>query len=85
MPAGTLQVVKRRIRLALMLIPKKGIYGDIRLVLNDILRMRSRDAKADFARVLNALEGLREWDWADIAWHHLEYAASYFNDEGDQT
>lgn len=80
MPAGSFTVVKQRIRLALQLIPKRGVYGDMRRVLNDILRMQTHDAKADLDRVIKALRGLPEWDWANNARTHLEYAVTYFNE-----
>ena len=80
MPAHSFSIVKQRIRLALELIPKEGIYGDMRHVLNDILHMRSRDANTDLALVIEALDGLREWDWANEARSHLEYAITYFEE-----
>ena len=80
MPVRTFAEVKRRIRLAVDLIPSGGIYGEIRMVLNDVLRMRSTDAAADLQRAITALDGLPEWDWANAARRHLEYAVNYFDE-----
>lgn len=62
------------VRQAKAIIPCGGIYGDMRMVLGDVLNRKSEDTFEDLRRVRNACEPL-PWEWAQSATKLLEQAA----------
>jgi len=62
------------------IIPRGGIYGDMHVVLAEVLNRKSEDTLKDLRRVRNACEPL-PWEWAQTALKLLERAAAYVPDQ----
>ncbi|MCY2994808.1 MAG: hypothetical protein NTY19_44150 [Planctomycetota bacterium] len=75
-----LKQVKMYIRQAKAIIPRGGIYGDMHVVLSEVLNMESKEVVRDIERVRDACKPL-PWVWAQAAEKLLENAVNHCRDE----
>lgn len=68
------------VRQAREIIPRGGIYGDMRFVLAEVLNGKSEDTLKDLRRVRNACEPL-PWEWAQTAMRLVEQAVDCLPEE----
>jgi len=68
------------IRQAKAVIPRGGIYGDMHLVLTEVLNRKSEDALRDLRLVCTACEPL-PWEWAQTALGLLQQAADCLREQ----
>jgi hypothetical protein len=68
------------VRQAKAIIPRGGIYGDMHLVLAEVLNRKSEDALRDLTLVCKACEPL-PWEWAQTALGLLRQAVDCLREQ----